>query len=117
MVRSFVSLAVIHINSRPATVMRWCVFPGRCGTSSRVILGDRRPSVALFALHVHVNTHKITGGQIVISHGRFQGVCCKQIIVHLSAEQEKGQTITAQVEQNEKSHAKQNKRKHQSGPE
>ena len=73
--------------------------------------------MALFALHVHANTHKIPGKQIVISYGRFQGVYCKQIIVHLSAKQEKGQTTTAKVEQNEKSHAKQNKRKHQRGPE
>lgn len=60
--RVLVSLAVTHIISWPAAVMRWCVFPERCGTSNRMILGDRRPSVALIALHVRTHKHTHTVG-------------------------------------------------------
>lgn len=60
--RVLVSLAVTHIISWPAAVMRWCVFPERCGTSNRMILGDRRPSVALIALHVCTDKHTHTVG-------------------------------------------------------
>lgn len=36
----------------------------------------------------HTNTHKTTGGYIVITLDQFPGVRCKQIIVHFSAQQE-----------------------------
>lgn len=94
----------------------WCVFPERCGTSCRMILGDRRPSVALITLHVHTHTYTNHRGYIVITLDQFPGVRSKQIIVHFSAQQE-GNRELKQMEQSKSSNAKENNGKHQSGAE
>lgn len=74
-----------------------------------MILGHRRPSVALIALHTHTHTHKSHREYIVITLDRFPGVRCKQIIVHFWARHE-GDRELGRTEQSANNNAEERQR-------